>query len=101
MAKWSLWQIGTQYTNRYSASSRYKLTGLTKQYPRWCPLTLSSAVETVEIIKELIEIWPNKVCDIRYTQAQRYCPLKQITGKILGWDLRWGKRKSMREWKSL
>jgi len=30
---------GNAITNRYRASSRYELTGLTKQYPRHCPLT--------------------------------------------------------------
>jgi len=26
---------------------------------------LSVAIETIRIVKELIEIWPNKVCNIR------------------------------------
>jgi len=33
--------MGMQYTNKYRASSRYELTGLTKHDPRYCSLTIS------------------------------------------------------------
>jgi len=38
---------------------------------------LSGAIETMRIVKELVEIWPNKVCDIVTFYSKSLLPVER------------------------